>query len=154
MAEHYITITHKDETGDKRLSQTNTATDVAKTATKTTTEPATTTGSTPKPAGGSGRDVAKVVGGQMFKSTPVGQVTGQITGMVGQMATPVGISLVALGLAKQAFDGWRKYEQEKNEWNNTYAIQYGVREGGNMRNQRTGMITGKIRGDRSGGGRR
>lgn len=155
MANQTYTIRLEDGTEDRRFSSANTSEEAVKSATTTKTEPAAITASTPK-AGttpGSGQAIAAAVGKKALASSPAGPVVAKASGIVAMATNPVALSLAAFALAQQAFNHWRRYEQERNQWRNTHAIQYGVTDRGNLRNQRTTLITGRLKGESTGGRR-
>lgn len=145
LATNEIVIRMEDGTDNRRFSQTNTANDVVRAATQTTTQQATTSGSTPP-----GIDVMRQVGTEFLGGTQIGSAFSQIKGVATSLMNPVTASLMALTLAKQVYDLWQQEQRERNEWLNTQAIYSGANwQNVNLRNKRTNLITGKITGDRS-----
>ena len=145
LASNEMVIRLTDDTSDNRFSQTNTANDIVKAATETKTQQATKGASTPQGAG----DVLKAVGGEIFKSTEAGKLVAQAKKTGAAFATPTTIALLALSLTTKLYKEWDNYRKRQIEWQNTVAIQSGANwQNVNMRNMRTGLITGKIYGER------
>lgn len=128
-----INVNLKDQTEDGRFSQSNTADDINKGATKTKTQTASVSGSTPK--------TTNVSSGLMRKVTNNSPLGG-MGGMVGGALSTQTIALTALSVATKMYKEWRKENQRVDEVRELRLRAGGDRSQSNKMNQRVGLITG------------
>ncbi|QVK17719.1 hypothetical protein KHQ81_12840 [Mycoplasmatota bacterium] len=139
MAENVITIKIEDNSNGNSFSNNDIGESIQKAATTTKTD-------ITLRQKASSNQIAKTVG-MNVANTATNGLSGQMLGIAASFTTPVGIAMMALGVANQLYAEWKEMKRQQQEQVNTLLSAGGKhRTRANLYNVRTNMITGKTYG--------